>query len=141
MLSRSDKETIVEGLKSNIEKAKAVFLTNLIGVEANEAVQIRKDVRQANGSIVVTRNTLFARAAAGTDCEKLLSELKGPHAVAFAFEDAVGVAKSLKEASKEHEIVKLKGGVLEGKELTLPEIMALADLPSLDQMLGTLLAP
>lgn len=140
MLSRSDKEAIVEGLKANIDKAQAIFLTNLIGVSSNDAVAIRKEVREAKGSVVITRNSLIERAAQGTSAEEMLKGLKGPNAVAFAFEDAAAVAKCLKNAGKDHEVVELKGGVLDGKSLSVNEVIALAELPSRDEMLGTLLA-
>lgn len=140
MLSRSEKEAIVNGLKDDISNAKAVFLTNLIGVTSNESVKVRKDVRDAKGKVVITRNTLFERAAKGTDVEGLLKGLKGPTAVAFAFEDTAAVAKCLFEAGKELELVELKGGILDGKLLSPAELKALAQLPSRDQMLATLLA-
>ncbi len=140
MLTRAKKEDIVSNLKESIENANALFLTNLIGVSANDAVAIRKSVREAKGKVVVTRNTLFRRAAEGTYAEELLSGIKGPHAVAFSFEDAPGVAKALYDAGEENEVVDLKGGFLKEKALTVEEIKQLAKLPSRDQMLGTLLA-
>ncbi|MBC96499.1 MAG: 50S ribosomal protein L10 [Halobacteriovoraceae bacterium] len=140
MLKRAEKDEIISGLKQNIENAKAVFLTNLIGIGANDAVSLRKEIRESDGKIVVTRNTLFKKAAEGTPVESILGELKGPHALAFAFDDAAAVAKALKEAGKEHEAVELKGGVLNGEVLDLEQVKALADLPSRDEMLGTLLA-
>lgn len=140
MLNRSDKEAIVTSLKADFDRAQAVFLTNLIGVTSNNAVEIRKNVREATGKIVVTRNTLFKKAAEGTPAAVLFENLKGPHAVAFAFEDVPGVAKCLKNAGEAHEVVTLKGGVFEGKELSIADVKRLADLPSRDQMLGTLLA-
>jgi large subunit ribosomal protein L10 len=140
MLKRAEKDEIIAGLKTDIESAKAVFLTNVIGVGANDTVALRKKIRDANGKLVVTRNTLFRKGSAGTAAENMLAQLKGPHALAFAFEDAVGVAKALKETNKEFEIVELLGGVLDGKELSVPEIKQLADLPSREEMLGTLLA-
>ncbi len=140
MLTRAKKEEIVAGLKTSIEKSKAVFLTNMIGVGANDSVAIRKKVRDANGSIVVTRNTLFKRAAAGTHLEDLFKDVKGPHAIAFAFEDAPGVAKVIYEAGKENELIDFKGGFLMDKPLTPAEVEQLAKLPSRDEMLGTLLA-
>ena len=48
MLTRTKKEEIVAGLRDGIEKADALFLTNLIGVSANESVEIRKKVRDKN---------------------------------------------------------------------------------------------
>ena len=139
-MNRADKEALVQGLKENIEKSRAVFLTNVIGLTSNDGVAFRKSVRDANGKVVVTRNTLFARAAQGTPCEGILSGLKGPHAVAFAFEDAAAVAKCLKDAGEDHEVVELKAGVLNGEELDKAKLMQLANLPSRDQMLATLLA-
>ncbi len=140
MLNRERKEVIISGLKTDIESAKGIFLTNLIGVASNDGVAIRKNVRDHDGKIIVTRNTLFEKAAVGTVAEKMLKDLKGPHAVAFAFDDAAAVAKCLKNASKEHDVVELKGGLLNGEELSLDQVKELADLPSRDEMLGTLLA-
>lgn len=140
MLKRAEKEAIIDGLKKDIEAARAIFLTNLIGIGANDAVAIRKGVREAKGKVVITRNNLFRIAAQGTVAEKMLGELKGPHAVAFAFEDAPSVAKCLKKAGEAHELVQLKGGLLNGEELSLAQVKELADLPSREEMLGTLLA-
>jgi large subunit ribosomal protein L10 len=140
MLTRTQKEAIIADLKKDIGAAKAIFLTNLIGVSSNSAVAIRKNVRDANGKVVVTRNTLFAKATQGTDAEKLFADLKGPHAVAFAFDDAAAVAKCIKNAGAEFELVQFKGGFFDGKILAPAELKVLADLPSRNEMLGTLLA-
>jgi large subunit ribosomal protein L10 len=140
MLTRADKEALVENLKTDINNAKAVFLTNLVGIPSNDSVQIRKEVREANGKVIVTRNTLFRKATEGTAMEALLQNLKGPHALAFAFEDAPAVAKCLKEAGKNFDLIEFKGGFLGKEELSIQQINELADLPSRDEMIGTLLA-
>lgn len=140
MLKRVEKDAIISNIKDDIGKAQAVFLTNLIGIGSNDAVELRKEIRDKAGKVVVTRNTLFKKAAQGTPVEPILGDLKGPHALAFAFEDAAGVAKALKEAGKNFDAIELKGGVLNGETLTLEEVKQLADLPSREEMLGTLLA-
>ena len=140
MLKKEQKNEVVKGLKAEIEAAQAVFLTNFIGIPSNDSVAIREKIREARGKVIVARNTLFKRAGSGTMAEKLLSNLKGPNALAFAFEDAPKVAKCLKEARKEHELVDIKGGLLNGEEISVDQIKALADLPSREEMLGTLLA-
>ena len=140
MLSRSDKEGIVAALKDKLDRAQAVYLTNMIGITANSAVKIRKEVREAGGAVVVTRNTLYKRASQGTDCEQMLSDLKGTNALAFAFDDVAAVAKALHEAGKELKEVELVAGILEGKSLNSAERKELATLPGKDQMLATLLA-
>jgi large subunit ribosomal protein L10 len=140
MMTRAEKDVLIKGLKEKIETSKALFLTNMIGIDANSAVDIRKNVREANGTIVVTKNALFAQAATGTHAEALLTGLKGTNAVAFAFEDAPGVAKAIYDASKDLEQVTLGSGYLGTDLLESDQVIALAKLPSRDEMLGTLLA-
>ncbi len=139
-MNRAEKEAVIKSLVEDFNNAKAVFLTNLIGIPSNDANEIRKNVRDAKGKLVVTKNTLFAKATSGTDLEEFFTGLKGPNAVAFAFEDAAAIAKCLKNASKDHEVIEFKKGVLDGKVLSSEELKQLADLPSRDEMLATLLA-
>jgi large subunit ribosomal protein L10 len=141
MMTRTEKDAVVASLKEKITKSNAVFLTNLVGIPSNDAVRIRKNVRDVKGFMAVTKNTLFQRAAQGTYAEALLKDLKGSNAVAFSYDDAAAVAKVVNDAAGEfEEIVKVKGGMLGSQLLTAKEVVALAKLPSRDQMLGTLLA-
>ncbi len=141
MMTRAEKDAVVSSIKEKIEKSQAVFLTNLVGIPSVDSVRIRKNVRDAKGHMVITRNTLFARAAKGTFAEGLLADLKGTSCVAFAYEDAAAVAKVVNDASGEFEnIVTIRGGQLGTQKLSKADVVALAKLPSRDQMLGTLLA-
>ena len=141
MLNRAEKTKLVSDLRERINGSSGIFLTNVIGLSSNDGVALRKEVRDAGGSISVTRNTLFRLAAEGTPAEESFKELKGPHAVAFAEADPAAVAKCLKKAGESFEdLVTLKAGFLNGKLLSKEELITLADLPSKDQMLGTMLA-
>jgi len=140
MITRQSKDVVIKDLKEKIANSQALFLTNVIGMAANDSVALRKQVREANGALVVTRNTLFGKAAEGTYAEALLKDLKGTNAVAFAFEDAPGVAKALLETSKEVECVTLGKGFLGEELLEEDKVLALAKLPSREEMLGTMLA-
>jgi large subunit ribosomal protein L10 len=141
MMNRAEKDVVVSSIREKILKSQAVFLTNLVGIPSNDAVRIRKSVRDAKGFVAITKNTLFARAAKGTMAEELLADLKGTSAVAFAYEDAAAVAKVINDASGEFEsIVTIKGGVLGTQKLSNKDVIALAKLPSKNQMLATLLA-
>lgn len=140
MITRAQKDAVIKDLKEKIENSRALFLTNLIGIEANDAVGLRRKIREAKGAVVVTRNTLFEKAAQGTYAEELLKDLKGTNAVAFAFEDAPGVAKAIYETNKELEAVTLGKGYLGTELLDEKKVAELAKLPSRDEMLGTVLA-
>jgi len=140
MMTKQQKDEIVANVRGHIEKADALFLTNLVGISANDAVSLRKQVRNAKGQISVAKNTLLARAAKGTYAEGKVADLRGPSALAFSFEDPAAVAKILKDFSATNEAVSLRAGYLGTKEISTAEIQMLASLPSRDQMLGTLLA-
>lgn len=140
MLTREKKQQTIDSVRQSIGDAKAVFLTNVIGMKSNDAVALRKQIRDSKGGLVVTRNSLISKAAEGTPAESFLKDLKGPHAVAFAFEDSAAVAKHLKNASDDFEMVEIKAGMLGGDILSAADLDQLANLPSREEMLGTLLA-
>ncbi len=140
MLNRETKENIVSRLREDITNAQAVFLTNVIGISANDAVSLRDHVREAKGKIVVTKNTLLKIAGKGTAVESLLSNLKESNAIAFAFGEVPEMAKCLKKAEDDSKAVTIKGGLFDGRALTIEQIRMLAELPSREQALGTLLA-
>jgi large subunit ribosomal protein L10 len=140
MLSREEKEKMVQELKTDLGKSQGVFLTNLVGLKSNDAVSVRKSVRDVGGVIKIRRNTLLARATKGTALESLFNQLKGPQAVAFAFKDAAAVAKKLTDLTKDFELVQIRAGALSGKVLSVAQIKQLASLPSRDQMLSSVLA-
>lgn len=141
MLTRAEKDVVVASLREKIVKSNAIFLTNLVGIPSNDAVRIRKSVREAKGYMAVTKNTLFARAAQGTYAESLLKDLTGTNAIALSYDDAAAVAKIVNDATGEFEnVVQIKGGMLGTQPLSKAEVVALAKLPTRDQMLSTLLA-
>ena len=138
-MTRGEKETLVSDLNQDLLKAKAIFVTNLVGIESNKANEIRKQVRDVNGKVIITKNTLFRLASKGTMGEELLKQLKGNNAIAIAYEDAPSVAKAVSKASEGSEIVVIKGGVFENMTLTANDVKALASLPSKPEMLGIVL--
>jgi large subunit ribosomal protein L10 len=86
----------------------------------------------------VAKNTLTKIAAkeAGVPLEENL--LAGPSAIAFIKGDAVTAAKAMKNFQKENPLLIIKGGVFEGKPVSVEEIMKLADLESREVLLAKL---
>ena len=139
MLDRAKKAEVMSELKSGFENANAVFLTNLIGLTSNDAVELRKTLEMLMQNFCYKKYTI-CKASVGTVCEEMMKGLVCPHAVAFANETAA-VAKALKEAGEKFEnVVSLKAGILKGQSLTSDELVQLASLPGKDQMVATLLA-
>ena len=147
MLSRDKKTKQVEQLSKGFSRSKASFLVNCIGLSVEDMTKLRKSLKEQNGNIQVIRNTLSLRAMEGSEILKKTysPQLKGPNAFVLAFEDSVKVAKIIDDFSKDHELFKIKGAVLEGSALEPQEVKALAQLPPKEvlkaQFLGLLAQP
>ena len=136
-MARPDKAAAVAELTEDFRSANATVLTEYRGL----SVTSMKELRRALGSDTkysVVKNTLTKIAAkdAGVDIDPSL--LAGPSAVAFIKGDPIDAAKSLKNFSKENPFLVIKGGIFEGKSVTVAEIMKLADLESREVLLSKL---
>ena len=136
-MARPDKAAAVAELTEDFRSASATVLTEYRGL----SVTSMKELRRALGSDTkysVVKNTLTRIAAkdAGVDIDPSL--LTGPSAVAFIKGDPIDAAKSLKNFSKENPFLVIKGGIFEGKSVTVAEIMKLADLESREVLLSKL---
>ena len=95
----------------------------------------------------VVKNTLTRRAAEAAGADALLALLTGPTAIAFVESDGdpVAVAKALGDAARETRVLAIRGGILQGRELSADEVESLAKLPPLEtlrgQVIGAILAP
>ena len=100
-------------------------------------------MRNANCIFKVTKNKIVKLALKNTNFEHLDGLFTGPTAIGSS-EDAIAPAKVLYNFTKESEKIKIIGGGVEKKSLTVDEITNLASLPSLDEIrskfIGLLLA-
>ncbi len=150
-MARPEKVAVVEDVYKRLETGAAALLSEYRGLDVAALAELRRALRPVGGEHKIYKNTLVRLAAArhGLEIEHLLS---GPTAITFVTEQADGspadpaaVAKALRDFSRTHEALVLKGGVLDTTVLGASELKALADLPSrellLAQLAGALAAP
>ena len=136
-MARPDKAAAVAELTEDFRTANATVLTEYRGLSVTSMKELRRALG-SNTKYSVVKNTLTKIAAkdAGVDIDPSL--LAGPSAVAFIKGDPIDAAKSLKNFSKENPFLVIKGGIFEGKAVTVAEIMKLADLESREVLLSKL---
>lgn len=134
------KKKQVEEIRERLEKSKSTIITGYKGLTVSEMNELRKQLREAGIHYSVLKNTLTRRAADQANLSVLHEHLTGPTAIAFSEEDVVAPAKILHNFSKEHEALKIKGGVIEGDVVSFDEIKALASLPSREGLISMLLS-
>jgi large subunit ribosomal protein L10 len=86
----------------------------------------------------VVKNTLTKIAARDAGIAGFDDLLVGPTAIAFIKGDAVVVAKGLRDFARANAPLVIKGGILDGKTLSVAEIGRFADLESREVLLGKL---
>jgi large subunit ribosomal protein L10 len=105
-----------------------------------QVTELRKKCREAGVEFKVYKNTLTRRATAEVGLSELDAVLTGPTAIAFSAEDEIVAAKVLADFAKTNEALEIKGGVMEGKVLSVEEVKAIASLPNREGLLSMLLS-
>ncbi len=148
MPTKTQKETSVVELRESFNKASVAVVADYRGLTVAEITDLRRRIQNAGGEFTVAKNTLIRLVAKDQENWKELEQfLKGPTALAIGFDDPVTPMKVLTDFAKEKRKVQIsiRGGVLEGKPLTIEGVTNLANLPSKEQllsrMLGSLQAP
>ncbi|MFM8794680.1 MAG: 50S ribosomal protein L10 [Acidimicrobiales bacterium] len=142
---RSEKEAVVAEVKTKIDEADAVIVTEYRGLSVTALADLRRELRKAGCEYRVYKNTLARFAAREAGIEGLDTLLVGPTAIAFVKGDVAAVAKSLKEYARTNPLLVIRGGAVAGKAVSAKDVDVLAELPSrevmLSQFAGMLQAP
>lgn len=139
-MNKQEKAEFLEDLKQSFAKANAVVFADYKGVTSEEMNALRRTARTKNVKIAVVKNNLVRVALKGTPKEKSVEGLAGATAAAFAFGDAVEMAKTMADFAKKVEAFTLKDGFLGDKAMTEAEIKQLATLPSKEVLVSQLLS-
>ena len=144
-ITKQKKSELVTQYVDCINSSKAIILTEYKGLTVKDLDQLRKQAREVGGEFHIVKNTLSEIAFEKAGLEAPENIFVGTTAIAYAYDDAPGMAKIISELSKESEFVNIKCGYLEKQLLTPSEVTALADIPPLPvlraKLLGTLMAP
>ena len=134
---RADKATAVAELTDHFRNSSATVLTEYRGLTVSEITELRRSLGDQT-KYSVSKNTLAKRAASDAGIDGLEELFTGPTALAFVGGDPVEAAKGLRAFAKANPVLKIKGGVFEGKPLTADEVNKLADLESREVLLAKL---
>ncbi len=138
-VSRSAKEESVKELGEALANAESMVLLDFTGLDVPKVTELRRQVRAVRGTYRVVKNTLARRAVIGTVFEPLRDAFEGTTAIAFSEDDPVGLAKALVAFKKDAPQLKVKTGMVEGRQITPDEVENLAKLPSKPELQTILL--
>ena len=137
-MNRKQKEELVENLHKTFLNSQSIIVTHIKGLTVSETTNLRSNMREANCKFKVTKNKMVKLALKKTKFEYLDNLFTGPTAIGSS-EDAIAPAKVLVNFTKESEKIKIIGGGVESKSLSVDDITNLASLPSLDEVRSKLI--
>ncbi|PKL36631.1 50S ribosomal protein L10 [Candidatus Peregrinibacteria bacterium HGW-Peregrinibacteria-1] len=136
-LNREQKAGLIQQMADRIKAANAVVFADYQGLSVSELDDLRAKLREHGVKFQVAKKTLIKRAATEAGFSEIPNELlEGPVGSAFSAEDGLIVAKTLYNFAKEHEHLKLRGALFEGRVISLEETKALALLPGREELVG-----
>lgn len=142
-MANQAKVQAVAELADRIKRAQSIVLVDYQGINVKDETNLRKSLRESGGEYLVAKNRLFKIALKEAGVEDSFDDiLEGTTAFAFGYDDVVAPAKVMNEVSKANakaKIFNIKGGYLTGKRVSEAEVVALASLPSREQLLSMVL--
>ncbi len=138
MLTRKNKEQIVKDLTEEIKSAKSVVFADFKGVKVNESIKLKKELKKEGSNLRVYKKNLIDIALKNANVDLKTKGMEGQVAVSIATQDEVSSARIIEKFSKTNESLKILGGILGIKAMSAQEVIALAKLPSKEELLSRL---
>src|ERR671930_163107 len=146
-MHKEEKERVVAELTEKLRNSDTMIVADYRGLTMPQIDSLRTRLVEQGATFTVVKNTLTRRAAEAAGADALLALLEGPTAIAFieADGDAVAVAKALADSARETRVLEIRGGVMQGREISAEDVVELSKLPPLDvlrgQVIGAVIAP
>lgn len=139
-LSKDKKQEIVKELSDLLTSSKMTVVAKYEGTTVKAIQELRAKAEENGTSIKVVKNRLVKKALESTDSHKdaEASDLTGMLMYAFNADDEVAPAQVLHEIAKTQKQIEFVGAFdADGNRLSAEEVKALAQLPSREVMIAT----
>lgn len=142
-MKREQKAQVVDQIAEAIDSADAIYAIDYRGLSVPQAAALRTNLRDADATFRIVKNTLTLLAVdkskAVKDGNEAVGGLKalvedGPTALTFINGDVALAAKTLDSFARENHVLDFKGGALGTQVLTADDLRQIAKLPTRDRL-------
>jgi len=142
---REEKQHISSEYVIRLNASPYFIVVDYRGLKVGPITELRKRLHKAGAEMHVVKNSLFRLAVKEAGVADLGAPLTGQLAVVTGQREISSAAKVVKTFSAEFTKPKVRFGYLKNQRLETEDIMALADLPSIEvlrsKLLGVIMAP
>jgi large subunit ribosomal protein L10 len=136
---RPEKQYLTKEYLARLNASPFFLVVDYKGLKVAQLTELRKRLTGAGAQIHVVKNSIFRIAAKEAGVADLNGSLGGQLAVVTGQRDISTAAKVVKTFGAELGKLNVYFGYLNNQRLEQPEIMTLADLPSIEVLRGKLL--
>jgi large subunit ribosomal protein L10 len=136
---RQEKTCLTKEYLTRLNASPFFIVVDYRGLKVGHMTELRKRLNKAGAEIHVVKNSIFRVAAKESGVTDLNGSLAGQLAVVTGQKDVSVAAKVVKTFGAEFDRLKIRFGYLNNQRLADTELLALADLPSIEVLRGQLL--
>ena len=137
-MDRAAKRELVTSMHDVFKDTGVIVVAHYAGMTVAQMTELRRRVKEAGGTVKVAKNRLAKLALQDTDVAGISDLFKGPTCVAYSA-DPIAAARVAVKYAKENDKLVILGGAMGANVLDSAGVKALAELPSLDELRGTLI--
>jgi large subunit ribosomal protein L10 len=142
---RPEKKILTKEYLTRLNGSPFFIVVDYKGLKVGHMTELRKRLNKTGAEMHVVKNSIFRIAAKEAGVGELNGALTGQIAVVTGQKDISTAAKVVKTFGSEFDRLKVRFGYLNNQRLADADILALADLPSIEvlraKFLGLLNAP
>ncbi|HWF20090.1 MAG TPA: 50S ribosomal protein L10 [Verrucomicrobiae bacterium] len=142
---RAEKQNLTKEYLTRLNASPFFIVVNYQGLKVGPITELRKRLNRAGSEIHVVKNSIFRLAVKEAGVGELNGALAGQIAVITGQKEVSAAAKVVKNFNAEFDKLKIRFGYLNNNRLEASDLLALADLPSIEvlrsKLLGVLKAP
>ena len=135
-MSRAEKVKRVAVIRDQLSAVEAIYLTEYRGLTVPEMQEVRRSLTENDARMRVVKMSLTQLAATDLGYDDLSEYLQGPTALVFAEGDPLAAAKTVREQSRRHRRLVLKGGIMDGRFVGVDQVGEFALLGSRSQLMS-----
>ena len=134
-----DKAVIVSNLNQKLNASPFLFITDYTGLKVDQFAELRTRLFSVGAKCQVVKNSFLRLAIKEAGLPELGDDLAGQTAIVTGDKDVAAAAKVLKTFASEFKKPTVKVGVVDRLVVSKEQIQTIADLPSREVLLATLL--
>ncbi len=131
------REMVSADLRRRLDSSTDVFLLIFNKIRSADMTQLRKDLKAAGASVLVTKNSFMRKAfLEAKKSDATIALLDGPMAFVFIKDDPIAASKVLMNFVKAHEAMTIRGGFMAERTVTLDDIKTISKIPGRQALYG-----